>query len=304
MDAIFAHFTIIITAVLIGCAIIFFFFFLAGFFAARDSGKKSKSAFLISIPIGLGVNFIDVLGVGSFAPATGLLKLFRQCPDRFLPGTLHAGLIIPVVYQAIVFVDVIAVDPTTLAAMMLAAAAGGYAGAGFVSRFSAQRVRIVMGFALLVTALCMVGSVLGMYPAGGDDVGLTGTSLAIGVGANFVLGVLLTIGVGFYAPCMALVFFLEMDPRVAFPIMMCSSALLMSLSSIRFVKAGAVDHACCLYMALGGCIGVYLAIPHVAEMDITQLKYAVIVFTILTSLGMFFSFVRHRPKVNKADRTA
>ena len=300
MDAMLFYFTTIITAILVCCAIFFLFFFLTSLFDARDKGAtKSRAKFYITGPIGVGVNFIDVLGVGSFAPATGLLKLFKQCPDKFLPGTLNAGFAIPVVYQAIVFINVIVVDPATLLAMMVAAAAGAYAGAGVVSRFSEQVVRIGLGLALIVTAGFMVGDILGMNPAGGHSVGLSGEALAIGVGVNFVLGALMTIGMGFYAPCMAMVYYLGMDPRVAFPIMMCSSALLMSLASIRFIRAGAIDHSCCLFMTIFGCIGVYLAIPHVTTMDIALLKQVVIVITVLTSLSMFFSFIRHRLRAGK-----
>ena len=300
MDAILFYFTTIIAAVLVCCAIFFLFFFLTSLFDAREKRvKKSRAKFYITGPIGVGVNFIDVLGVGSFAPATGLLKFFRQCPDRLLPGTLNAGFTIPVVYQAIVFVDVIVVDPVTLMAMMVAAAAGAFAGASVVSRLSAQVIRIGLGLALIVTAGFMVGDILGMNPAGGHSVGLTGEALAIGVGVNFVLGALMAIGVGFYAPCMALVYYLGMDPRVAFPIMMCSSALLMSLASIRFIRAGAIDHTCCLFMTIFGCLGVYLAIPHVATIDISLLKQVVIAITVLASLSMFFSFIHYRPGSGK-----
>ena len=43
---------------------------------------------------------------------------------------------------------------------------------------------------------------------------------------NFVLGALMTIGIGLYAPCMIMVSLLGMNPTAAFPIMMGSCAFL------------------------------------------------------------------------------
>ena len=293
MAFIFSNFTTIISALLVLVAAIFLFFFLNDYFGVREgTHKKSGAKYFIAGPIGLAVNFIDVLGVGSFAPATGLLKFFGQCQDRLLPGTLNAGFTIPVVYQAIVFVDTVQVEPLTMLAMMGAAVIGGYAGASVVSRLSEQMIRVAMGFALLITAACMAGDLVGVFPMGGTALGLAGASLAIGAGASFVLGALMTIGVGFYAPCMALVYSLGLDPRVAFPIMMSASAMMMPVASIRFFRAGAVDHACCFFMTAFGCLGVYLAIPYVATAEIELLKKAVLGFTVLTSLSMFYSFIR------------
>ena len=56
---------------------------------------------------------------------------------------------------------------------------------------------------------------------------------------SFIFGAFQTIGVGFYAPCMAMVYALGMHSRVAFPIMMTATAMLMAAGSARFVREGA-----------------------------------------------------------------
>ena len=56
----------------------------------------------------------------------------------------------------------------------------------------------------------------------GTATGLSGIKLVVGVVINFFLGALMMIGVGLYAPCMALVGALGMNIGVAFPIMMGS----------------------------------------------------------------------------------
>lgn len=46
----------------------------------------------------------------------------------------------------------------------------------------------------------------------------------------------MTVGVGLYAPCMAMVYMLGMTPLAAFPIMMCSCAGLQPVASINFIR--------------------------------------------------------------------
>ena len=106
--------------------------------------------------IGFVVNFFDVLGIGAFAPQTALLKFTKQTEDRIIPGTLNVANTIPVLLQAIIFITIIEVDPWTLILMLLSATAGAILGAGIVSRMSQRRIRLTMGFALLITAIFMI----------------------------------------------------------------------------------------------------------------------------------------------------
>ena len=72
----------------------------------------------------------------------------------------------------------------------------------------------------------MLLQLLGFVPGGGTALSLSGAKLAIGFGGNFVLGALMTLGIGLYAPCMILISMLGMNPTAAFPIMMNSCAFL------------------------------------------------------------------------------
>lgn len=66
----------------------------------------------------------------------------------------------------------------------------------------------------------MLMSKFGLMPLGGDAVGLSGIKLVIACIVSMVLGALLTVGIGNYAPTMCLVYMLGMSPAVSFPIMM------------------------------------------------------------------------------------
>ncbi|WP_298357204.1 TSUP family transporter, partial [Runella sp.] len=209
--------------------------------------------------IGFVVNFFDVLGIGAFAPQTALLKFTKQTEDRVLPGTLNVANTIPVLIQALIFITVIEVEPITLILMLLSAAAGAILGAGIVSKMSEKKIRLTMGIALLITAGFMFAGKMQWIQGGGTAIGLSGIKLIIAVVVNFLLGALMTAGIGLYAPCMAMVFALGLSPQVAFPIMMGSCAFLMPPASVRFIKEGAYNRKAAIAMAIPGIIAVLIA---------------------------------------------
>lgn len=53
--------------------------------------------------IGFLTNFLDTLGIGSFAQQTSLFKFFKLVDDRLIPGTMNVGDTIPTVVLAFIF---------------------------------------------------------------------------------------------------------------------------------------------------------------------------------------------------------
>jgi len=239
--------------------------------------------------IGFVVNFFDVLGIGAFAPQTALLKFTKQTEDRVLPGTLNVANTVPVLIQALIFITVIEVEPTTLILMLLSAAAGAILGAGIVSKMSEKRIRIVMGVALLITAGFMFAGKMQWIQGGGTAIGLSGIKLFIAVSVNFLLGALMTAGIGLYAPCMAMVFALGLSPQVAFPIMMGSCAFLMPPASIQFIRKGAYNRKAAVAMAIPGIIAVLIAALIVKSLPLDTLRWLVILVIVYTSVVMIKS---------------
>ena len=244
--------------------------------------------------IGFIVNFFDVLGIGAFAPQTALLKFTKQTEDRILPGTLNVSNTIPVLIQALIFIQIVEVEPITLISMLLSAAAGAILGAGIVAKLSARKIQLTIGFALLVTAFFMLSGQIHWIQNGGEAIGLTGGKLALAIGANFILGAFMTVGIGLYAPCMAVVYALGMSPLVAFPIMMGSCAFLMPPASAKFIKEGAYNRKASVSMAILGIIAVLIAAFLVKSLPLNTLRWVVIVVIIYTSLVMFKSALNSR----------
>lgn len=253
----------------------------------KDQFEEETSSAITGI-IGFVVNFFDTLGIGSFAPTTAALRAFKQTKDKVIPGTLNVSCTIPVVIEAFIFISAIEVEPLTLISMLAAAVVGAVVGAGIVSKLPEKTIQLVMGIALLATALLMFAGQVGWIAnlGTGEAIGLSGTKLIIAIVGNFILGTLMTAGIGLYAPCMALVYMLGMSPRVAFPIMMGSCAFLMPAASIKFVKEGAYNRKASLAITIGGVIGVFIAAYLVKSLPLNILTWLVIVVVTYTGITL------------------
>lgn len=264
-----------------------------GYFFVKDYREVSKAGELdsINVPkasfVGFFTNFFDTLGIGSFAPTVALNKFTKMgVKEKELPGLLNVAYTLPVICEAIIFTTVIEVEPLTLISMLAAAAAGSYLGAGIIAKMDEIKIQKVMGIALLLTAVLMVLKQLGLMPGGGDAIGLTGVKLVVGVIGNFILGALMSAGIGLYAPCMALVYFLGLSPQVAFPIMMGSCATLMPVGSIKFIKEGAYPRKAALILSISAVVGVFIAAYLVKSLPLEVLTWLVIVVIFYTSASM------------------
>ena len=242
--------------------------------------------------IGFVGNFFDTLGIGSFAIETALLKFMKQSEDRLIPATLNVGNAIPTVVQAVIFIQIVEVEPLTLVLMVLASGAGGLLGAGVVSKLPEKTIQLTMGIALLITAGFMLATKLNWIEGGGNAIALEGGKLILAVTVNFILGAIMTAGIGLYAPCMALVFALGMSPAVAFPIMMGSCAFLMPVASYRFVKAGAYNRKASYAIAIAGIFGVLIAAFIVKSLELDTLRWVVLLVIIYTAFIMLRSGFR------------
>jgi uncharacterized membrane protein YfcA len=269
----------------------FGFYYIADVFRNRKMFSAKPWSGLLTT--GFITNFFDTLGIGSFAQQTAIFKFFKLIDDRLIPGTMNVGNTIPVVMQAFIFMTVVEVDPITLVTMSTAAPLGALLGAGIVSQMSRRGIQIGLGCGLLAVALIIIAGFLDLMPVGGEAIGLRGWRLAAIVGMSFVFGALQTIGVGFYAPCMAMVYALGMHPLTAFPIMMTATAMLMAAGGAKFVKKGAYDRKAAFSLTVAGAAGVILAAYVVKSLPLLVLKWVVLFIVLYTSGWMFLSARRN-----------
>lgn len=247
---------------------------------------------LEAIALGGVTNFFDTLGIGSFAPTTAWIKLRRMIPDSYLPGTLNAGHSLPTVAQALIFINLVSVDPWLLIGCIGAAVLGSLVGAPIVVKLPVRVVQGFVGVALLIAALLYALSNLGLMPGGGSALSLPPGLFAVAVVAHAIMGALMTFGIGLYAPSLILLSMLGLDPKAAFPIMMGACAFLMPLSSLRFVRAERIDLRIVIGMAIGGIPLVIVAAKLVKSLELQTIRWGVVVVVIYAAALLLRSALR------------
>ena len=255
----------------------------------RRSGQRLDWPNPLQIGVGAFTNFFDTLGIGSYATTTTLFRFFRMVDDRVIPGTLNVGHALPTFVQTFIYTQIIPVDVLTLFSMIGASILGSWLGAGVVARWPRRTVQIGMGIALLVAAGLMFMTQMKLFPGGGDALGVSGIKFVIAIAGNFMLGALMTLGIGLYAPCMILISLLGMNPKTAFPIMMGSCAFLMPTCGIRFIREGSYSLPAAVGLAIGGIPGVLLAAYIVKELSLDMVRWLVITVVVYTAISMLLA---------------
>ncbi len=238
---------------------------------------------------GFVTNFFDTLGIGSFAPTTSAFKFWRMVPDERIPGTLNVGHTLPVILQTFIYTRIVPVEAPTLILMIGGAVAGAWLGAGVVAGLPRRTIQLGMGGALVAAAGLMVTAQVGLLPTGGEALGLRGPLLGVAVASNFVLGALMTLGIGLCARCMILVSLLGMNPISAFPIMMGSCAFLMPVGSTRFVRKGSFSARAAIGLTVGGLPAILLAAFLVKSLPLTAVRWLVIVVVLYAAIALLRS---------------
>jgi uncharacterized membrane protein YfcA len=263
----------------------------------RKTYVGRKRPLLIEYPVGLVVAFFDTLGIGSFAPTTAVLKFQGKIADDLIPGTLNIGLNVAAMLEMVIFVKRIVIDPVLLMSTILAAAFGAWVGAGVVNRMPRPAIQLAMGVALLIAGCVFAATNLQLLPGGGEAYTLTGWRIVTAVGANFVLGALMSVGIGLYAPCMMVVTLLGLHPLAAFPIMMGSCGLVQPTAGLQFFRSGRFGFGTSIALAVGSIPGVLLAAFVVQSLRLSALRWLVVLVVVYAAVTMLRSFWSDRSQM-------
>ena len=241
---------------------------------------------LLQLTIGFVTNFFDTLGIGSFATTTAAFQTFRLVPDERLPGTLIIGHSLPAILQGLLFLAAVSVDPVLALVLIGATVTGSRLGARVSTRLPRRPIQLGMGIGLVLAATFMTVSQLGGLPDGGTAIGLPTGRLAVAAGAFVVLGALLTIGIGNFAPSLLLLSLMGLDPRAAFPVMMGASALSTFAADSTFMREGRYERRAALGLTLGGLPAVLIAGLLVKSLPLTALRWLVVVVVLYAAVRM------------------
>lgn len=279
----------IFLAIVIILTIIFVVYFLMDLVKNKEAIKNKEHWVNLSLA-GLVTQFFDTLGIGSYGTLTAWFKISKAVPDKLIPGTLNTCTIITMTIMTLAYVTSIEVEIPTLIVPVVCSAIGAFFSAGIISKLPEKQIRLGMGIALIIVAVVIALGVLGFMPGGGEAIGLsTGKLVILGI-VSLVLGALMCIGIGAYAPMMATVYLLGLSPLVAFPIMMGACAVLIPIAGIRFVRESRksnspkYDYKSVICISIFGTIGVLIAVFIVKSMPLTVLKWLVICVLTYTSI--------------------
>lgn len=295
----------IITGLLIALAILgvwFLYIFIKEAIKAKKEGRIEKEG---NVPLfaflGTVINFFDALGIGSFAVSTGVFKIGKIMDDKLIPGTLNVATTTALIAEAFIYMSIVQVDPLTLLLTIICAMLGAYVGASIVTKLPKRKIQIGMGSALIVVAILMILGMAGMLNMNGSEIGLRGFKLAIACAVCFLLGMTNCIGIGMFAPTMAMAALLGLSPIIAYPIMTGGSAFLQPIASYKFIKENSYHKKLSIVWSIFGVIGVLIAAFLVKSLPITVLKMVVIVVVIYTSISMFVSALKKPDKSNAEE---
>jgi uncharacterized membrane protein YfcA len=246
--------------------------------------------------IGFFADFLDALGVGSFATTSSIYKMFGVIPDDLIPGTMNVGYTLPSIAEAFIFITVIPVDFKTMICLIVAASTGAWFGAGMISGWPKRKIQIGLGAVLIAAALLMLSSKLKLLPVGGTALGLDGPKLWFAVLANFVFGAFQPLGLGLFAPCMIVVSLLGMNPLSAFPIMMGSCAFLSPVGAYRFIRSGRYSPKAAAGLTLGGVPAVIIAAYLVKSLPLGVVQWMVVFIVLYTATMLLRSAAAETPR--------
>jgi len=132
-------------------------------------------------------------------------------------------------------------------------------------------------------------------PPGGNATGLPTHWAIVAVAVHFLLGVLVCFGVGNYAPTLAMLSLMGMDPRLAFPIMASAASFAGVAAAGRSIQLVKLDYRIVLGLALGAIPAVLVAALIVKEMPMTMLRWLVVVVVSYAGGTLLLSAPRRKP---------
>ncbi|MDB5691643.1 MAG: sulfite exporter TauE/SafE family protein [Alphaproteobacteria bacterium] len=287
--------------ILLGLAVVIY-----GFALVRAAIAARVAPSIEALALGAVVNFLDTLGIGSFAPTTAWFKFRRMVPDRLIPPTLLCGLTPPAMTESIIYLILLGVlvDPVLLFSCVIAVFAGGLVGARLVARARVWIVQMIVAIGLVLAAAAYAMTNLHLFPGGGTANSLPLTLMIVAIIANFAFGILANFGVGNYAPTLVMLSLMGMDPRLCFPIMAGGACLMGAGSSVRHIAIGEVDMRVVLGLAIGGIPAVLVAAFLVKTMPLEYLRWLVFVVVLYAATVMAHASLKGRREHGAEPATA
>lgn len=252
--------------------------------------KHEKASPTVSGVAGGVAYFCDTLGIGSFAIATAILRHFKQLEDKNLPGTLNVSSVMPAIVEALIFISIIKVDPLTISLMVASMCIGSWISASFIYKIPERIICLIISASLFISATVLILKQFNMLPIEySGAIGLTGIKLIIACFCSLIIGALGAMGIGSYAPFLAVSLTLGLSARATFPIMMSAASLAGAFASLKFIKVGNYDRKVALFLTIFAIFGVLIAAYIVKTLPLNILNWVAICVIYHTSISLFLN---------------
>lgn len=241
---------------------------------------------------------LSTFGVSDFAVSTVLYRKLNLVDDKRLPGTLNTQCVLPVATMALIYIASIDVEITTLLVCIIAQVIGAYIGPRYVVKMNVTSIKKFISAGLIIAAILILMGKFGIYPSGGDAVGLTGWKIVLLGVLSLLFGAFNNVGIGSYALTMATVYALGLNPAVAFPIMMGACTFSVPVGSMQFIKLDAYSRKITFFTSTFGVLGVIVAAYVVKNLNVNMLQWVVVAVLLYSAYNMITEIVKSKNKIS------
>ncbi len=241
---------------------------------------------------------LSTFGISDFAVSTVLYRKMKFVNDKKLPGTLNTQCVLPVAAMALIYISSIEVEITTLLVCIIAQVIGAYIGPRFVVKMNVTSIKKFISVGLIIAAVLILMGKFGVYPSGGEAVGLTGWKLVMLGVLSLLFGAFNNVGIGSYALTMATVYALGLNPAVAFPIMMGACTFSVPVGSMQFIKLDSYSRKITFFTSTFGVLGVIVAAYVVKSLNVGMLQWVVVVVLLYSAYNMISEIIKNRNMQN------
>lgn len=241
---------------------------------------------------------LSTFGISDFAVSTVLYRKMKFVNDKKLPGTLNTQCVLPVAAMALIYISSIEVEITTLLVCIIAQVIGAYIGPRFVVKMNVNSIKKFISVGLIIAAVLILMGKFGVYPSGGEAVGLTGWKLVMLGVLSLLFGAFNNVGIGSYALTMATVYALGLNPAVAFPIMMGACTFSVPVGSMQFIKLDSYSRKITFFTSTFGVLGVIVAAYVVKSLNVGMLQWVVVIVLLYSAYNMISEIIKNRNMQN------